>query len=177
MRNGLAMCLVSLFLALANSFSLRLVSWVKTTAAVGTVSLGALFNPMVTMASYASSIPMAVFNGEGTRASYSSLPLAVFNDDGEWIETEERTWQETWGARAEKASKMSRRDIFMAAKGAPKWDEATRGPESDKSKKRRAMAACSAPEYLDLLKITKIDCTKKALSGQTSEILKLIDES
>ncbi len=158
MQNGLAICLVSLLLTLADS--LCLLKWGKTTAAVGTLSLGALFNPVVTMASYT-----------------SSIPLAVFNDEGEWIETEEQTWQETWGARAEKASKMSRRDIFMAAKGAPKWDEATRGPESDKSKKRRAMAACSAPEYLDLLKITKIDCTKKAMSGQTIDILKLIDKS
>ena len=41
--------------------------------------------------------------------------------------------------RIEKAKTMSRRDIFMAAKGAGNRDK-LEGKESDKSKKRRAMA-------------------------------------
>jgi hypothetical protein len=156
MRYALLVILLTFNLISAWRMSVR-----RTSAAIA-VSSALTLNPLVGNS--------AIF------ISPSSLPVALFNDEGEWIDAEEGTWQETWGARAEKASKMSRRDIFMAAKGAPKWD-GSRGEESLKSKKRRAMAACSAPEYLDMLKVTKRECTQRAMNGQTSEILKLIDEN
>lgn len=62
----------------------------------------------------------------------------------------------------------------MAAKGAYNRDPSA--PESDKAKKRRAMAACRSPEYRDALVIGEIDCIRKVTAGSFSEILEVVDK-
>ena len=92
------------------------------------------------------------------------------------FQVEEASWQETWAARAKKASTMSRDEIFLAAKGAGKRD-ASLGPESSASKKRRALAGCRS-ELLSQIspKMDEKVCVGKAMKGDTEFILEVLDK-
>jgi hypothetical protein len=97
----------------------------------------------------------------------SSFPVkAEYDENLQWIGPPEQTWQQ----RFDKAKTMSRRDIFMAAKGAGNR-QLVIGKESEKSKKRRAMAACRAPEFREIINISEIDCVVRVNKGDLDFIL------
>jgi hypothetical protein len=66
----------------------------------------------------------------------------VLDDEtGDFVQVEEEDWQTSWRQRLDKAQTMSTDEVFKAARGAGNVD-LKQGPESDASKKRRAMSAC-----------------------------------
>mmetsp|Transcript_23949 Transcript_23949/g.35513 ORF Transcript_23949/g.35513 Transcript_23949/m.35513 type:complete len:181 (+) Transcript_23949:69-611(+) len=74
-------------------------------------------------------------------ASSSANARVVLNDEGDYVEVTDEDWQTAWKQRLDKASSMSKDEIFNAARGAGNL-ELKDGEESDPSKKRRAMSAC-----------------------------------
>jgi hypothetical protein len=95
-------------------------------------------------------------------------------DTGDYVEIQDKPWQEEWKARLDEASTMSRDEIFNAARGAGNADLKT-GPESDASKKRRAMSACrdSAVRAKVGLKDEK-ECTARVFGGQVDLLLEAL---
>ena len=68
-------------------------------------------------------------------------------------------------------------EIMMAARGATKRD-ADAPPESERSKKRRAMAACHEEGYRKRVGLdtdTEADCNKRVLGGETQFMLDVLD--
>jgi hypothetical protein len=66
----------------------------------------------------------------------------VLDDEtGDFVQVEDEDWQTSWKQRLDKAQTMSTDEVFKAARGAGNVD-LKQGPESDASKKRRAMSAC-----------------------------------
>jgi len=74
-------------------------------------------------------------------ASSSANARMVLDDEGEYVEVTDADWQTEWKQRLDKASSMSKDEIFNAARGAGNL-QLKDGEESDASKKRRAMSAC-----------------------------------
>jgi len=92
----------------------------------------------------------------------------VLNADGEFVNPDAGggTWQEAWKARAEKASQMSGDDILMAARGAGNVDK-REGPESDKSKARRALAGCRTDKLREKAGAGTVgECTARVFGGE-----------
>lgn len=96
----------------------------------------------------------------------------VLNEDGDYEEVEEEDWQTAWKGRLEKAKSMTPDEVFMAARGAGNTD-LREGPESDASKKRRAMAGCrdSGLRTKAGVEDTK-ECTARVLQGDLDFMLK-----
>jgi hypothetical protein len=69
----------------------------------------------------------------------------VLDDEtGDFVQIEDEVepdWQTTWRQRLDKAQTMGTDEVFKAARGAGNVD-LRQGPESDASKKRRALSAC-----------------------------------
>mmetsp|Transcript_3306 Transcript_3306/g.4847 ORF Transcript_3306/g.4847 Transcript_3306/m.4847 type:complete len:164 (-) Transcript_3306:640-1131(-) len=106
-----------------------------------------------------------------TKAANARL---VLNDDGEYDEIEETDWQTAWKQRLDKAQSMSTDEIFMAARGAGNTD-LREGPESDASKKRRAMAGCRDTSSREKagVKDSKV-CTTRVLEGEVDFMLNVL---
>ena len=96
----------------------------------------------------------------------------ILNEEtGEYDEVEDKDWQTTWGDRLDKAKSMGTDDVFLAAKGGLKQSESD-VPESEASKKRRALAGCRTDRFREKsgIKDTK-QCTVKVLGGEYDFIL------
>ena len=76
----------------------------------------------------------------------------------------------------EKASTMTQREIMLAAKGVP--SKPAGAEESDKAKKRRAMAGCHDEEYrgLALPGAKEAECNARVLSGDLAFMLEVMDQ-
>mmetsp|Transcript_7066 Transcript_7066/g.7177 ORF Transcript_7066/g.7177 Transcript_7066/m.7177 type:complete len:188 (-) Transcript_7066:244-807(-) len=103
---------------------------------------------------------------------------AYWDENNEWVELQESSVQDVWGERLKKASTMSPKDIFMAAKGAGN-NEKRVGPETKASMKRRAMAGCRTPEYRNLVPggISEMNCNIKVNKGDSQFMLNILDPS
>lgn len=95
----------------------------------------------------------------------------ILNDDGEYDEVKDTDWQTAWKGRLEKAQSMSTDEVFMAARGASNTDQKD-GPESDASKKRRAMAGCRNTDFLTKSGVSDTKtCTSRVLGGDFNFML------
>lgn len=103
--------------------------------------------------------------------SVANARFIMDDDTGEYVEVEEQDWQTAWKERLDKAQSMTPDEVFMAARGAGNTNLKD-GPESDASKKRRAMAGCREP---DLRKRANVsdgkECTARVLHGDFSFML------
>lgn len=95
----------------------------------------------------------------------------VLNEEGDYDEVEDKDWQTTWKERMDKAQSMSTDEIFNAARGAGNLD-LKEGPESDASRKRRAMSACRDAELRKKAGAAEAkECNARVLQGETDFIL------
>eukprot|EP00587_Corethron_hystrix_P011725 CAMPEP_0113314768 /NCGR_PEP_ID=MMETSP0010_2-20120614/10693_1 /TAXON_ID=216773 ORGANISM="Corethron hystrix, Strain 308" /NCGR_SAMPLE_ID=MMETSP0010_2 /ASSEMBLY_ACC=CAM_ASM_000155 /LENGTH=118 /DNA_ID=CAMNT_0000171113 /DNA_START=244 /DNA_END=600 /DNA_ORIENTATION=- /assembly_acc=CAM_ASM_000155 len=94
----------------------------------------------------------------------------VMNEEGEYVKLEEVDWKAAWKARADKASSMSRDEIFQAGRGAGNVG-VREGPESDASRKRRAFSGCRDPDGLRRTGLTEKECNTRVLGGETDFVL------
>mmetsp|Transcript_2194 Transcript_2194/g.5838 ORF Transcript_2194/g.5838 Transcript_2194/m.5838 type:complete len:164 (-) Transcript_2194:227-718(-) len=95
----------------------------------------------------------------------------VLNEEGDYDEVEDKDWQATWKERLDKAQSMSTDEVLKAARGAGNLD-LKEGPESDASKKRRAMSACRDADLRKKAGVTEAkDCNARVLQGETAFIL------
>ena len=93
-------------------------------------------------------------------------------DTGDYIEVPEDDWQTTWSKRYEKAQSMSTDEIFKAARGAGNLDLKEGQPESQASRKRRAMSACRDSNSRSAAKVAdEKTCTARVFAGETDFIL------
>lgn len=121
----------------------------------------------------------SVLAGAATITAFPQFAAARFvldEDTGEYVEVDEVDWQTAWKDRLEKASSMSRDEIFQAARGAGNTD-LREGPESDASKKRRAMSACrdaAARSKVGGDGISVRDCTARVLAGEVDFVLEAL---
>lgn len=96
------------------------------------------------------------------------------DDTGEYVEVEERDWQIAWKERLDKAQSMTLDEVFMAARGAGNTNLKD-GPESDVSKKRRAMAGCREPGLRKKANVPdEKECTARVLNGDFSFMLDIM---
>jgi hypothetical protein len=108
-----------------------------------------------------------------TAAPNAAMARYVLDEaTGDYVELEEDAdWQTAWKQRLDKASSMSQDEIFKAARGAGNLDLRT-GPESDASKKRRAMSACRDAGVRSKAGAgTEKDCTARVFSGEVDFLL------
>ena len=76
----------------------------------------------------------------------------------------------------EKSAGMSQREIMMAARGAAKVDASDLSQESDRSRKRRAMAGCKDEMYRKQAGYdAEASCNSKVLAGDVQFMLDVID--
>ena len=97
----------------------------------------------------------------------------VLDDEtGEYVEVDDVDWQTAWKQRLDKASSMSTDDIFQAARGAGNA-ELRSGPESEASKKRRALSGCrDATVRRRTAGVgTEKECTARVLAGDVDFML------
>jgi hypothetical protein len=100
----------------------------------------------------------------------------VLNDDsGEYEQVEDQDWQTTWKERLDKASTMSPDQVFLAAKGAGNVD-LKQGPETDVSKKRRAMAGCRDKTLRQKAGLSEEKaCNARVLQGDIDFMIQAMD--
>ncbi|KAL3935894.1 MAG: hypothetical protein SGBAC_008673 [Bacillariaceae sp.] len=113
-------------------------------------------------------------------ASLLTFPQAaqaqyVLDDEtGEYVQVEDEDWQTAWRKRLDKAQNMSQDEIFKAARGAGNL-ELKDGPESDASKKRRAMSACRDAEIREKAKAgNERECTSRVFGGEVDFLLEAL---
>ncbi|CAJ1965768.1 unnamed protein product [Cylindrotheca closterium] len=99
----------------------------------------------------------------------------VLDDEtGEYVQVEDGDWQEAWRQRLDKAKGMSQQEIFQAARGAGNLNLKD-GPESDASKKRRAMSGCRDAAVRDKAKAgNERECTSRVFGGEVDFILEAL---
>lgn len=99
----------------------------------------------------------------------------VLDDDtGEYVEVQEEDWQTAWKQRLDKAQSMSQQEIFQAARGAGNLDLKD-GPESEASKKRRAMSACRDVGVREKAKAgNERECTARVFGGEVDFLLEAL---
>ena len=109
-----------------------------------------------------------------TRPQPSVARYVLDEATGDYVEVEDKPWQDEWRARLDEASTMSRDEIFNAARGAGNTSLKT-GPESDASKKRRAMSACrdAGVRAKVGLKDEK-ECTARVFGGEVDFLLEAL---
>ena len=96
------------------------------------------------------------------------------DDTGEYVEVQDKPWQDELKARLDKASSMSKDEIFEAARGAGNTNLKT-GPESDASKKRRAVSACrDASVRSKLGLVDEKACTARVFAGDVDFVLEAL---
>lgn len=89
----------------------------------------------------------------------------ILNDDGDYEEIEEEAWQTVWKQRLDKASSMSKDEIFNAARGAGNMNLKD-GEESEASRKRRAMSNCRNKDIRKSVGLKdEKQCTARVMSG------------
>eukprot|EP00531_Pseudo-nitzschia_arenysensis_P013255 CAMPEP_0116138736 /NCGR_PEP_ID=MMETSP0329-20121206/12936_1 /TAXON_ID=697910 /ORGANISM="Pseudo-nitzschia arenysensis, Strain B593" /LENGTH=195 /DNA_ID=CAMNT_0003633729 /DNA_START=110 /DNA_END=697 /DNA_ORIENTATION=- len=98
----------------------------------------------------------------------------VLDDEtGDYIEVvDDGDWQNEWKSRYDQMSKMSKDEIFVAARGAGNVDSKDLANESPASKKRRAFSGCrdkGTREKLD--NIGEKECSKRVLEGDYEFVL------
>jgi len=92
-------------------------------------------------------------------------------ETGDYVEVEDVDWQTAWKQRMDKASSMSTDEIFQAARGAGNVDLRS-GPESDASRKRRAMSSCRDATIREKAGVgTEKECTARVLMGDIDIVL------
>jgi hypothetical protein len=91
----------------------------------------------------------------------------VLDDEtGDFVQVEEEDWQTSWRQRLDKAQTMSTDEVFKAARGAGNVD-LKQGPESDASKKRRAMSACRDVDLRTKANAgNERECTARVFAGE-----------
>jgi hypothetical protein len=95
-------------------------------------------------------------------------------ETGDYVQVEDVDWQTEWKGRLDKASTMSKDEIFQAARGAGNTDLKT-GPESDSSKKRRAMSACrDAGVRAKAGLASEKECTVRVFGGDVDFLLEAL---
>lgn len=95
-------------------------------------------------------------------------------ETGDYVQVEDADWQTEWKSRLDKASTMSKDEIFQAARGAGNTDLKT-GPESDSSKKRRAMSACrDAGVRAKAGLASEKECTVRVFGGDVDFLLEAL---
>ena len=95
-------------------------------------------------------------------------------ESGDYVEIEDVAWQTEWKQRLDKASTMSKDEIFQAARGAGNTDLKT-GPESDASKKRRAMSACRDAGVRSKTGLAdEKECTARVFAGEVDFLLEAL---
>jgi hypothetical protein len=95
-------------------------------------------------------------------------------ETGEYVQVEDADWQTEWKGRLDKASTMTKDEIFQAARGAGNTDLKT-GPESDSSKKRRAMSACRDPNVRAKTGLaSEKECTARVFGGDVDFLLEAL---
>ena len=117
----------------------------------------------------------AVLVGVPLMLPQPSLARYVLDEEtGDYVEVEDKPWQDEWKARLDKASTMTTDEIFEAARGAGNTNLKT-GPESDASRKRRAMSACrdASVRAKAGLKDEK-ECTAKVFGGEVDFLLEVL---
>ena len=96
----------------------------------------------------------------------------ILNNDGEYEEVTDPSWQNAWKDRLDKAQSMTTDEVFMAARGAGNTDLRGDEPESESSKKRRAMAGCRDNGIRVKSGVVDIkECTSRVFSGDFSFVL------
>lgn len=106
-----------------------------------------------------------------TTTAPASAVYVLDEETGEYVEKEEEDWQSAWRSRLDKASTMSKDEIFQAARGAGNLDLKD-GPESDASKKRRAMSACRDASVRSKADAgSEKECTKRVFAGEVDFLL------
>ena len=113
-----------------------------------------------------------------TTLAISVTPASAYflldNETGEYVEVQEDDWQTSWKQRLDKASTMSKDEIFQAARGAGNLDLKD-GPESQSSKKRRAMSACKdASVRAKAGAGNEPECTARVFGGEVDFVLKTL---
>jgi hypothetical protein len=95
-------------------------------------------------------------------------------ETGDYVKVEDVDWQTEWKGRLDKASTMSRDEIFQAGRGAGNTDLKT-GPESDASKKRRAMSACRDADVRAKAGLAnEKECTARVFGGEIDLLLEAL---
>uniref|UniRef100_A0A7S1ZTT4 Uncharacterized protein n=2 Tax=Trieres chinensis TaxID=1514140 RepID=A0A7S1ZTT4_TRICV len=96
----------------------------------------------------------------------------VLNEDtGDYDEVDDSDWQTAWKERLDKANSMSTDEVFAAARGAGNT-ELKDGPESESSKKRRAMSGCRDSGLRAKAGTPDVkECTARVLRGDVDFIL------
>jgi len=127
-----------------------------------------------TNASRRSFVASAAFLLLPSNAANAASKRYILNDEGEYDEVEDPDWQTAWKERLDKAQTMSADEVFMAARGAGNLD-LKEGPESDASKKRRAMAGCRDTVARQKSGVTDTkECTARVLNGDVDFMLKVL---
>jgi hypothetical protein len=93
------------------------------------------------------------------------------DEDGEYRDVEDVDWQTAWKERLDKAQNMSPDEVFNAARGAGNLDLKD-GPESEASRKRRAMSSCrDAGLRAKAGESDAKKCTARVFAGEVDFIL------
>ena len=98
----------------------------------------------------------------------------VLDDEtGDYVEVvDEGDWQTEWKSRYDQMSKMSKDEIFVAARGAGNLDSKDLANESQASKKRRAFSGCrDKGTRAKLDNISEKECSKRVLEGDFEFVL------
>mmetsp|Transcript_7348 Transcript_7348/g.10000 ORF Transcript_7348/g.10000 Transcript_7348/m.10000 type:complete len:252 (-) Transcript_7348:61-816(-) len=110
-------------------------------------------------------LPLLLSSPQASQARY------ILNDEGEYEEVQDVDWQTAWKGRLDKAQSMSSQDIFMAARGAGNT-ELRDIPESDSSKKRRALSGCREGSLRKKAGVSsEKECTARVLGGDLNFML------
>ena len=106
------------------------------------------------------------------RPQVASARYVLDDETGEYVEVQDEDWQTAWKQRIDKAQTMSTDEIFQAARGAGNVDLRD-GPESDASKKRRAMSACrDTTVRAKAAAGNERECTARVFAGEVDFLLK-----
>lgn len=99
----------------------------------------------------------------------------VMDDEtGDYVEVQDVPWQDEWKGRLDKASTMTQDEIFQAARGAGNTNLKS-GPESQSSKKRRAMSACRDPTVREKVNLKdEQECTARVFGGDVEFLLEAL---
>jgi hypothetical protein len=110
-----------------------------------------------------------------TVAPQTSWARYMLDDEtGDYVKVEDVDWQTEWKGRLDKASTMTKDEIFQAGRGAGNTDLKT-GPESDASKKRRAMSACRDANVRAKAGIAnEKECTARVFGGEIDLLLEAL---
>jgi hypothetical protein len=111
-----------------------------------------------------------------TTTSPANARFVLDSDTGDYVEMEDEEWQTAWKQRLDKASGMSKDEIFRAARGAGNVNlRDDQADESPASKKRRAMSACrDATVRSNANAGNEKDCTARVFAGEVDFLLNIL---